>query len=261
MPKIRTEGNLDQLHGKIVITLGKTSAEADEPVDVKAATARAKQGKRSFYRRILETAPAQTVNSLGMAGSVALTTAAIAQVDVAKNETELLVANLAVDHMAGAFEMPPFFEQYIDPVQAAAWGQNVLEGKIAEAREFIEETSESRIDETSDQGDNQADQSVENEQSATEDNSESEEGKEESVDGGEGGDDVSDKSATESVADEDEGTDDTVDEGEASEEDGEVSHTESKETGADGVKPTNTNLPKVVTPDDAEVISPNAPAS
>jgi hypothetical protein len=257
MPKVRTEGNLDQLHGKIVITLGKTDAEADEPVNVKAAATRAKKGKLSFYQRILESAPAQTVSSLGMAGSVALTTAAIAQADVAKNETELLVANLAVDHMAGAFEFPPFLSDRIDHVSFGNWGQNVIESKIAEAREFIEQTSESRIDETSEDASDQVSEEVENEEAQQEEASDAETDEQNSETSAEESDDVADDRIAESVTDQDVTAEDVIDDAEASEENDDVVHSQDVDESADEVNQSNTELPKVITPNNATPVSPN----
>ena len=261
MPDVKTTGNLDKLNGTITITLGECDCEGkkkSKKVDTKGAVDAAKKAKRSFYQRLLETAPAQTVSNLGLAGSVALGTAAVSQAVVLKEEAVVLTANVAIDYMAGAFEVPPFFEQYIDPIQAAAWGQSVIEAKVAEAQEFIETASESRVNEAGDQGNNESSESVEDEQGSTEDESSTEETKEDGVEGSESSDDATDEPDSETVPDEDEGTDEAVDEGEATEENNEVSHTENKENTEGDVKPNE--LPKVVTPNDSVPVSPIGPA-
>jgi hypothetical protein len=101
-----------------------------------------KQIKKSLLERIKDLPVVQKVGELGTAGSVAVSTAAVAQTTVAIDQTEIFVASVANDVVEERFEVPGFIDTFIDFHELNDWGQVVLIEKVSEAQAFVESASE-----------------------------------------------------------------------------------------------------------------------
>lgn len=92
----------------------------------------AKLAKKTFIDRIKEFPVVEKVTSLGTAGTVAVSTAAVTQTDLAVNYTEIVVAQVAEDVYTGVIEPPGFIDAWVDFDDLHVWGQDVIADKIAE---------------------------------------------------------------------------------------------------------------------------------
>jgi hypothetical protein len=77
----------------------KTSEDISEHIEQAQESARegAKALKKSLIERIKDLPVVTQVSQLGAAGTVAVSTAAVTQVDIAKDRTEIFVAEVAQD--------------------------------------------------------------------------------------------------------------------------------------------------------------------
>jgi outer membrane biosynthesis protein TonB len=98
--------------------------------------------KKSFIEKIKDLPVVQKVSELGTAGSVAVSTAAVAQTNVAIDQTEVFVASVANDIVEERIEAPMFMDTFIDFHSLNDWGQIVLTEKVSEAQAFVAEASE-----------------------------------------------------------------------------------------------------------------------
>jgi len=96
------------------------------------------QVKKSLLERIKDLPVVQKVSELGTAGSVAVSTAAVAQTSVAVDQTEIFVASIANDVIEERFEVPGFIDNFVDFHVLNDWGQVVMLEKVEEAQEFVE---------------------------------------------------------------------------------------------------------------------------
>jgi outer membrane biosynthesis protein TonB len=96
------------------------------------------QVKKSLLERIKDLPVVQKVSELGTAGSVAVSTAAVAQTSVAVDQTEIFVASIANDVVEERFEVPGFIDNFVDFHELNDWGQVVMLEKAEEAQEFVE---------------------------------------------------------------------------------------------------------------------------
>ena len=111
---------------------------------IQQARSASKQVKKSILERIKDLPVVQKVSELGTAGSVAVSTAAVAQTTVAVDQTEIFVANVANDVVEERFEIPAFIDNFVDFHELNDWGQIVLTEKVSEAQAFVSEVSEQR---------------------------------------------------------------------------------------------------------------------
>ena len=111
----------------------KQSTEA-----IKSARKAGDQVKKSLLERIKDLPVVQKVSELGTAGSVAVSTAAVAQTSVAVDQTEIFVASIANDVVEERFEVPGFIDNFVDFHVLNDWGQVVMLEKVEEAQEFVE---------------------------------------------------------------------------------------------------------------------------
>ena len=84
----------------------------------------------------------EKVTTLGTAGTVAMGTAAVTQVELATDQTETLVALVANDVIEQRIEAPMFIDVFVDFEAVNDWGQEVMAEKVAEAQTFADEVSE-----------------------------------------------------------------------------------------------------------------------
>ena len=95
--------------------------------------------KKSLVDRVKDLPVVQKVSELGTAGTVAVSTAAVAQTGVAVDQTEVFVANIANDIVEERFEVPEVFNTVLDFEVINDWGQQRLAQKYIEAQESIEQ--------------------------------------------------------------------------------------------------------------------------
>ena len=147
MDKKQARKELQTLRDSISQVLGESSNE-DISEHIQQAQESASEGakalKKSLIDRIKDLPVVTQVSQLGAAGTVAVSTAAVTQVDIAKDRTEVFVAEVAQDVIEERFEVPMFIDNFVDFASLNDWGQQVISEKIAEAQTFVAEASESQ---------------------------------------------------------------------------------------------------------------------
>jgi hypothetical protein len=137
MDKKQARKELQTLRDSITKVLGDKSNE-DISEHIQEAQESAKEGakalKKSLIERIKDLPVVTQVSQLGAAGTVAVSTAAVTQVDIAKDRTEIFVAEVA--------QVPQFIDNFVDFASLNDWGQEVIAEKIQEAQDFVAEASE-----------------------------------------------------------------------------------------------------------------------
>ena len=121
---------------------GKSSGSSEEIKEqsaeaIKQARSASKQLKKSFIEKIKDLPVVQKVTELGTAGSVAVSTAAVAQTTVAVDQTEVFVASVANDVVEERIEVPFFVDAIVDFHYLDDWGQEAMSEKMEEAQEFV----------------------------------------------------------------------------------------------------------------------------
>ena len=147
MDKKQARKELQTLRDSISQVLGESSNE-DISEHIQQAQESASEGakalKKSLIDRIKDLPVVTQVSQLGAAGTVAVSTAAVTQVDIAKDRTEIFVAEVAQDVIEERFEVPMFIDNFVDFASLNDWGQEVIAEKVAEAQTFVAEASESQ---------------------------------------------------------------------------------------------------------------------
>jgi hypothetical protein len=145
MDKKQARKELQTLRDSITKVLGEKSNE-DISEHIQEAQESASEGakalKKSLIERIRDLPVVTQVSQLGAAGTVAVSTAAVTQVDIAKDRTEIFVAEIAQDVVEQRFEVPQFIDNFVDFASLNDWGQEVIAEKIQEAQAFVAEASE-----------------------------------------------------------------------------------------------------------------------
>ena len=103
--------------------------------------------KLSFIRKALKKVQkipvVETFSNLGVAGSVAVTSAAVTQTEIAKNTTEVFVAEVAEDIVQERIEPPAFIDNFVDfDAVYNNWGEQVIAQKFVNAQSYTENVSE-----------------------------------------------------------------------------------------------------------------------
>jgi outer membrane biosynthesis protein TonB len=145
MDKKQARKELQTLRDSITKVLGeKDHEDISEHIEQAQESARegAKALKKSLIERIKDLPVVTQVSQLGAAGTVAVSTAAVTQVDIAKDRTEIFVAEVAQDVVEERFEVPMFIDNFVDFASLNNWGQEVIAEKIQEAQDFVESASE-----------------------------------------------------------------------------------------------------------------------
>jgi len=142
MDKQTAKSKLKELRDSLSQVLdGKEYQSADEIKEqskeaIQQARSASKQLKKSLLEKIKDLPVVQKVSELGTAGSVAVSTAAVAQTTVAIDQTEVFVASVANDIVEERIEAPMFIDTFIDFHELNDWGQAVIAEKIAEVSEL-----------------------------------------------------------------------------------------------------------------------------
>ena len=148
MDKQTAKNKLKELRDSLSEVLdGKNYQSAEEIKEqsaeaIQQARSASKQLKKSLLEKIKDLPVVQKVSELGTAGSVAVSTAAVAQTNVAIDQTEVFVASVANDIVEERIEAPMFIDTFIDFHALNDWGQIVLIEKVSEAQAFVAEASE-----------------------------------------------------------------------------------------------------------------------
>jgi DNA polymerase III gamma/tau subunit len=102
--------------------------------------------KLSFLRQLLKKAKelpvVETLVQLGPAGSVAVTTAAVTQVELAQSTTEQFVSEIANDVVEQRIEAPQFVHNFVDFEEINDWGQFIIAERYVAAQTYASEVSE-----------------------------------------------------------------------------------------------------------------------
>ena len=113
-------------------TEGPSREDAEEAL--KAAKDGARRAKKTLLGRVKELPVVDKITQLGAAGTVAVSTAAVTQTNIAVDETEVFVASVANDAVQKRFYIPPILDRIIDFPLLDSWGQKVMQEKVAEVQ-------------------------------------------------------------------------------------------------------------------------------
>ena len=226
----------------------KQSAEA-----IKSARKASSSLKKSFIERVKDFPVVQKVSELGTAGSVAVSTAAVAQTGVALDQTEVFVASVANDIVEERIEPPMLIsavvETFVTFEEIDHWGQGVIQEKLEAAQTFVEK-AETIVESSVEEIDEPVDEPlpVVSEDQSDEPETDTEEGTELETD------------AEPEESDGEKSSKDTEQEEETEEEElEEIEEETSKEELEEETKEVKEELPKVETPineDDTTIVSP-----
>ena len=226
----------------------KQSAEA-----IKSARKASSALKKSFIERVKDFPVVQKVSELGTAGSVAVSTAAVAQTGVALDQTEVFVASVANDIVEERIEPPMLIsavvETFVTFEEIDHWGQGVIQEKLEAAQTFVEK-AETIVESSAEVIDEPVDEPlpVVSEDQSDEPETDTEEGTELETD------------AEPEESDEEESSKDTEQEEETEEEElEELEEETSEEELEEETKEVKEELPRVETPineDDTTIVSP-----
>lgn len=167
MDKQTANKKLKELRDSLSEVLDRKSYESSEDIKkqsaeaIKSARKASSALKKSFIERVKDFPVVQKVSELGTAGSVAVSTAAVAQTGVALDQTEVFVASVANDIVEERIEPPMFIsavvETFVTFEDIDHWGQGVIQEKLEVAQTFVEkaetivESSVEEIDEPVDE--------------------------------------------------------------------------------------------------------------
>jgi cobalamin biosynthesis protein CobT len=139
-------------HKDALETLLKSEGLGDVEEAIEQSKQAAEQGAKGLKKTLVERVKEQVlsapiavvekVSQLGAAGTVAVSAAAVTQVDLAKDTTEVFVAEIANDIVEERFEVPVFIDHFVDFHELNDWGQVVMQEKLIEAEIFVSEVSE-----------------------------------------------------------------------------------------------------------------------
>ena len=139
-------------HKDALETLLKSEGLGDVEETIKQSKQAAEQGAKGLKKTLVERVKEQVlsapiavvekVSQLGAAGTVAVSAAAVTQVDLAKDTTEVFIAEVANDVVEERFEVPTFIDHFVDFHELNDWGQVVMQEKLIEAEVFVSEVSQ-----------------------------------------------------------------------------------------------------------------------
>lgn len=128
-------------HKDALETLLKSEGLGDVEAEIEQIKASADEGKKALKKSLLQKVKdfpvVEKISQLGTAGTVAVSTAAVTQADLAKDLTEVFVAEIANDVVEERFEVPDYFDNFIDFHVLNDWGQAIIAEKIEEAQDFV----------------------------------------------------------------------------------------------------------------------------
>lgn len=130
-------------HKNALETLLKSEGLGDVEAEIQQIKESASEGKKalkkSLLQRVKDFPVVDKISQLGTAGTVAVSTAAVTQADLAKNLTEVFVAEVANDVVEERFEVPDYFNNFIDFHVLNDWGQVIIAEKVEAAQGIVAE--------------------------------------------------------------------------------------------------------------------------
>jgi outer membrane biosynthesis protein TonB len=131
------------LHNEGLKDIKSDNIDADETLD----TIEDREEKLSWIKEAFKKAqkiPAiETISNLGVAGTVAVSSAVVTQTEIAKDTTETFVAEVAQDIVEERIEVPIFIDNFVDFEELYLdWGQQVIAQKYVDAQSYTENVSE-----------------------------------------------------------------------------------------------------------------------
>jgi hypothetical protein len=128
---------LSELRDSLNKVLGEKS-EGPSREDAEKALSSARDGanraKKSLLGRIKDLPVVDKISQLGAAGTVAVSTAAVTQTNIAVDQTEVFVASVANDVVEERLGFPAFVENIVNFDAINVWGQGVMQAKVAEVK-------------------------------------------------------------------------------------------------------------------------------
>jgi hypothetical protein len=128
---------LSELRDSLNEVLGSKSqgpSREDAEQALKLAKEGSKRAKKSLLGRIKDLPIIDKVSQLGAAGTVAVSTAAVTQTNIAVDQTEVFVASVANDVVEERLGFPAFVENFVNFDAVNVWGQQVMQAKVAEVK-------------------------------------------------------------------------------------------------------------------------------
>ena len=113
---------------------GEGPSREDAEQALKLAKEGSKRAKKSLLGRIKDLPVVDKISQLGAAGTVAVSTAAVTQTNIAVDETEVFVASVANDVVEERLGFPAFVENFVNFDAVNVWGQQVMQAKVAEVK-------------------------------------------------------------------------------------------------------------------------------
>jgi cobalamin biosynthesis protein CobT len=128
---------LSELRDSLNEVLGsKSVGPSREDAEKALSSARdgANRAKKSLLGRIKDLPVVDKISQLGAAGTVAVSTAAVTQTNIAVDQTEVFVASVANDVVEERLGFPAFVENIVNFDAVNVWGQGVMQAKVAEVK-------------------------------------------------------------------------------------------------------------------------------
>ena len=128
---------LSELRDSLDEVLGSKSegpSREDAEEALKAAKDGAKRAKKTLLGKIKDLPVVDKIAQLGTAGTVAVSTAAVTQTNIAVDETEVFVASVANDVVHERLKFPPVINTFVDFSALDSWGREVMQEKVAEVK-------------------------------------------------------------------------------------------------------------------------------
>jgi hypothetical protein len=128
---------LSELRDSLNEVLGSKSqgpSREDAEQALKLAKEGSKRAKKSLLGRIKDLPVIDKISQLGAAGTVAVSTAAVTQTNIAVDQTEVFVASVANDVVEERLGFPAFVENIVNFDAVNVWGQGVMQAKVAEVK-------------------------------------------------------------------------------------------------------------------------------
>jgi outer membrane biosynthesis protein TonB len=128
---------LSELRDSLDEVLGSKSegpSREDAEEALKAAKDGARRAKKTLLGKIKDLPVVDKIAQLGTAGTVAVSTAAVTQTNIAVDETEVFVASVANDVVHERLRFPPVINNFVDFSALDSWGREVMQEKVAEVK-------------------------------------------------------------------------------------------------------------------------------
>ena len=211
---------LSELRDSLNEVLGSKSqgpSREDAEQALKLAKEGSKRAKKSLLGRIKDLPIIDKVSQLGAAGTVAVSTAAVTQTNIAVDETEVFVASVANDVVEERLGFPAFVENFVNFDAVNVWGQQVMQAKVAEVKAEVAR-AEAKVaptepkSESTKESSSQENKSQNKAASSTQENESNEKGAEKSEDTKQGKETAQGEEAKESTQEENNSSDESKEE-------------------------------------------------